>query len=258
MMCLATALLVGLAPGLRASRQGLTHLLNSGGSRLVQSRRLREAFVVAQVGLALVLLVCAGLVGRSFRNLMRIDIGFDPRHVLTLEVTLPNAPRIATTHSMTALLARVRTMPSVEAAGAVFLRPLEYAGIGQDAPVLIEGQRPDLNSRDWEQNPLVNLESVTPGYFRAVGLPIVRGRSFDETDTARAPRVAIVSERPRSTVVAQPGRDWQAPATTRHGSGRAGKARVGDRRRRCSRCQIPWAHRPPLRLVSAAFCRSQG
>jgi len=68
-------------------------LLHSGGSRLVQSRRLREAFVVAQVGLALVLLVCAGLVGRSFRNLLKIDIGFKPDHVLTLNVTVPNAPR---------------------------------------------------------------------------------------------------------------------------------------------------------------------
>jgi putative ABC transport system permease protein len=194
-ICLVTAMLMGLIPGVQASRGSLSQLLNSGGSRLAQSRRLRKAFVVAQVGLALVLLVCAGLVGRSFRNLLRIDIGFKPDRVLTLNATLPNAPAERHNAFHTALLARVRAMPGVEAAGAVFQRPLEHAGIGMDATFLLEGQRTELHLRDWEQNPLVNLESVTPEYFRAIGLAVVRGRAFTEADTERAPRVAIVSER---------------------------------------------------------------
>jgi predicted permease len=193
-VCLTTATFVGLAPGVQAARRDLLPMINGGGSRIVRSHHLRRAFVITQVALALALLACAGLVGRSFVNLLRIDVGFNPSHVLTLDVTLPDASPERHNAFYHELLARVRAMPGVEAAGAAFLRPLEYSGIGQDAPLLIEGQRTDVNVRDWEQNPLVNLESVTHEYFRAIGIPIVRGRSFAETDTARAPRVAIVSE----------------------------------------------------------------
>jgi putative ABC transport system permease protein len=193
-VCLITATFVGLAPGVQAARRDLLPMINGGGSRIVRSHRLRRAFVITQVALALALLVCAGLVGRSFVNLLRIDVGFNPSHVLTMDITIPDAPPERHNAFYQELLARVRAMAGVEAAGAVFLRPLEYSGIGQDAPLLIEGQRTDVNVRDWEQNPLVNLESVTPDYFRAIGIPIGRGRSFAETDTARAPRVAIVSE----------------------------------------------------------------
>ena len=93
---------------------------------------MRRAFVVAQVGLALVLLVCAGLVGRSFVNLLRVDVGFDPVNVLTLDVTVPDVPADRHNRFYTALLARVRAMPDVNSAGAIFLRPLEYTGIGSD------------------------------------------------------------------------------------------------------------------------------
>lgn len=193
--CLATALLVGLGPGFHASRWNLTNALTSGSSRLARSHRLRRVFVVVQVGLALVLLVCAGLVGRSFVNLLRLDMGFDPVNVLTLDVTVPDAPADRHNQFYTALLARVRAMPNVEAAGAIFLRPLEHTGIGTDATILIEGQRTELQFKDWELNPPTNFESVTPGYFRAIGIRVVRGRAFSESDIDRAPRVAIVSGR---------------------------------------------------------------
>jgi putative ABC transport system permease protein len=194
-LSVVTALLVGLVPGMQASRRNLAQVLNSGGSRLVRPRRLRSALVVVQVGLALVLLVCAGLVGRSFRNMLQIDIGFTPSRLLTLDVTLPKAPADRHNAFYTALLARVRALPGVNAVGAVYQRPLEHAGIGMDATILLEGQRTELQFRDWEQNPLVNLESVTPDYFRAIGLAVVRGRAFTEADTDRAPRVAIISEK---------------------------------------------------------------
>jgi putative ABC transport system permease protein len=192
---LAAAALVGLAPALHASRANLAQMLSSGGSRLVRSRKLRRAFVVVQVGLALTLLVCAGLAGRSFRNLARIDLGFRPAHLLTLDVSLPDAPAERHNPFYTALLTQVRAMPGVEAAGGVFLRPLEHAGIGMDAGIVLEGQRTEPKFRDWEQNPLVNLESATPGYFQAMGLSVAQGRGFTDADTARAPRVAVVSDR---------------------------------------------------------------
>ena len=156
------------------------------------SNRLRHIFVVVQ-SRSPSCCSSADLVGRSFVNVLRLDLGFSPNQVLTMDVTLPDAPADRHNAFYGELLARVRAMPGVEAAGAVLLRPLEFSGIGQDAPLIVEGQRPELQFREWERNPLVNLESVTPDYFRAMGIP-VRGRSFDETDTARASRVAVVSE----------------------------------------------------------------
>ena len=191
MLCVASALLVGLGPGLQSPGRSLTEGLMSSGSRIVRSHRLRRAFVVVQVGLAIVLLVCAGLVGKSFLNLLRIDIGFDPVNVLTLDVTFPRASVERHQAFYSELLTRVRALPGVEAAGAVYQRPLEFAGIGMDSGYIIEGQRPFIDS---EKNPRANLESITPDYFRAIGTTIVRGRAFIDADALRAPRVAIVSE----------------------------------------------------------------
>ncbi len=194
LLCLAIAVLVGPAPGVRTWRR-LGAILNSGGSRIVGTHRLRRVFVVAQVGLAVVLLVYAGLVGRSFANLLRIDVGFNAGNLLTLDVKLPNASSDRHNQFYTALLTRVRALPGVEASGAIFQRPLEHAGIGMDAMFVIEGQRPFPESRDFEQNPPANLESVTPGYFGAIGMSVVSGRDFTDMDTLNAPRVTIVSER---------------------------------------------------------------
>jgi len=152
-VCVCTTLLVGLGPGLQASRWTLGTVLNQDGARLARSNRLRHAFVVAQVGLALVLLVSAGLVGRSFANLLRLDIGFDPVNVLTLDVSVPDATSVRHNQFYTALLARLTAMPGVESAGAVFQRPLEHAGIGMDAPnvasMLCRARSPAICSFTW-------------------------------------------------------------------------------------------------------------
>jgi putative ABC transport system permease protein len=192
--CSATALFVGIVPGVRAPSRDLLQMIGNSGSRIARSQYLRRTFVIGQVALALVLLVLAALVGRSFANLLRIDVGFNPSRLLTLDVTLPNASAERHNAFYAELLARIRGMPQVQAAGAVFLRPLEYSGIGLDAILVLEGQRTDLRFGDHEQNPVVNLESVTPGYFQAMDIPVLRGRSFGEADTARAPRAVIVSD----------------------------------------------------------------
>jgi putative ABC transport system permease protein len=193
-LTILVTLLVGVAPGLHASSRRLFSALAGVGSRVTRATRMRRMLAVSQVGLALVLLMCAGLVGRSFLNLLRIDVGFDPGRVLTMDVQVPDATRARHESFYTALLERVRAMPGVEAAGAIFQRPLEFAGIGMDGSVLIDGQRTDVEFRDWEKNPRVNLESVTPGYFAAIGMPVVRGRGMRETDAATSPRVAVVGE----------------------------------------------------------------
>ena len=190
-LCLLTAFLVGIGPGLHAARWRVIDDLACGSPRLVRPHRLRSAFVVAQVGLALVLLVSGGLVGRSFINLLRVDLGFEPLDVLTLDITVSDAPD-RHNRFYTALLDRVRSMPDVAAAGAIFLRPLEHTGIGSDVLIITEGQRAEV-ARDWERNPGVNFESVTPGYFQAMGLRVLRGRDFTDADTDRAPLVALAS-----------------------------------------------------------------
>jgi putative ABC transport system permease protein len=191
-LCLATALLVGLGPGLQSSWRSLAEALNSSGARVVRSHRLRRGFVVVQVGLAIVLLVCAGLVGKSFLNLLRIDVGFVPANVLTLDVSIPRASFERHQAFYSTLLSDVRALPGVQSAGAVYQRPLEIAGIGMDAGFVIEGQRQFVDS---EKNPRANLESITPDYFRAIGTAVIRGRAFTDADTLPAPRVVIVGQR---------------------------------------------------------------
>ena len=192
--CAAAALLAGLAPGLHSARWNVSDVLRSGSARVTRSRNLRRAFVVGQIAVALSLLVGAGLVGRSFANLMRLDLGFEPSNVLTIDVELQDAPTERYVAFYAALLERVRALPGVAAAGAIYQRPLEHAGIGTDATVLIEGQSTKLADVAWEQNPRTNYETVTPGYFSSVGMRVVRGRDFAETDTGNPP-VYIVSER---------------------------------------------------------------
>jgi predicted permease len=190
---LLATLVVGLGPGLQTSRWNLAAVLGSGGARLSRSLRTRRAFVVAQVGLALVLLISAGLVSRSLVNVLRLQLGFDPAQVLTLDVTAADLPADRHRAFYEALLARVRALPGVVAAGAAYQRPLEHAGIGMDAPVIIEGQRTGIEFKDWELNPTVNYETVTPGFFEAMGTRVVAGRLFTDADTERTPRVVIVS-----------------------------------------------------------------
>jgi predicted permease len=189
-VCLIVAILAGVVPGIHASRCNIADALKTGGSRLTRSLKLRRGFVVAQIAIAMTLLVVAGLVGRSFVNLTQLDFGFDPTNVLTLDVTVPDAPPERRNIFYSALLDRVRGLPGVEAAGAIFLRPLEHAGIGTDASILLEGQRVE----DSEQNPRANYEAVTPGYFEAMSMRMRRGRPFTDADDNRGQQVAIVSE----------------------------------------------------------------
>jgi putative ABC transport system permease protein len=195
LVCIIAAALAGLGPGLHASRWNLADTLKAGSARLTRSRSLRRGFVAVQIALGLALLVGAGLVGRSFVNLLRLDLGFQPRHVVTLDVSVPEVPAERYNNFYVRLLERVRAIPHVEAAGAIFLRPLEHTSIGTDASVLLEGQSTDPKDRAAEQNPGVNYETATPGYFGAMGMRLLRGRVFTDADTARAPQVVIVSER---------------------------------------------------------------
>jgi putative ABC transport system permease protein len=174
---------------------GSTNLVASlEGERSTASRRtlhVRSALLVAQIGLSVILLVAAGLVLRSFVALRQVDLGFTPDRVLALTVQ-PGETRSPANVWLRDFVARVRTLPGVEAAGAVMLRPLMLGPIGQGVGVFLEGQPETRETAD--ANPILNYQIATPGYFETLEIPLRSGRLFTEQDTADAPRVAIVSQ----------------------------------------------------------------
>jgi putative ABC transport system permease protein len=192
---LLTTLAVGLAPALASSNVNLTKSLNEGGSRISGERaggRLRNALVVVEVAMSLLLLVGAGLTVRSFQNLSRVNLGFDPHNVLTFQLSLQGEKyrdRTARREFFQQLLARLEEQPGVVAAGAVLIRPLEGT-IGWDVPFALEGQ----SLAEARKNVVPNYEAISPHYFRALGIPLKAGREFTEQDNEQAPYVAIISE----------------------------------------------------------------
>jgi putative ABC transport system permease protein len=191
LVCAVATLACALGPAWRsASADVVPALAESGRSTPAPSSlRTRTALVVAEVALAVALLVAGGLVTRSFRNLCQLDLGYDPANVLVVHVDPQRAPA---REFYAELLARTEALPDVTAAGAVYLRPLALGPIGQEMSVVLEGQ--DEAGEAALRNPHVNYESATPGYFQAMRIPLVRGRLFDARDDARAPKVAILGE----------------------------------------------------------------
>ncbi len=190
---LATAILCGAQPIRHAGSSNLLEALNDAARATPgrHSLRARSLLLVFQIALTVVLLVAAGLVVRSFVNLRTLDLGFVPSNVLTMNLG-PRDPVPSANEWINELLARVAALPKVEAAGAVSLRPLALGPIGADTWVVLEGQpdRPDSA----RLNLSLNYQVATPGYFRAMGIPLRRGRLFSDQDTARSPRVALVGE----------------------------------------------------------------
>lgn len=195
LVTLATAVLAGLVPALTASRINLNGTLCEGSTKLASGRsgkRLRAGLVVAEIAVTLVLLVGATLILRSFLNLSRVNLGFDTRNVLTMQLRLqgpkygkPEARR----EFYRQLIERLEAQPGVVAASAVLMRPLD-GEVGWETHFGMAGQTPEQVS----QNPVANLGVVSSHYFRTFGIPLKAGREFNEFDTADAPPVAIINE----------------------------------------------------------------
>ena len=192
-LAVVTTLLFGLLPALRASGLNLTDALREGSQQATVGggrQRLRGALVVAEVALAVILVVGAGLMVRTLSALGRIDLGFAPDHVLTLRLSVPTA-RYDTPERVVSfyrdLMMRVRVLPGVESAGVVRVLPLATT-IG-DYGLDIEGyeERPGANAKgDWQ--------IVSDGAFEAMGTRLVRGRWFTSADTSGSQPVAVVNE----------------------------------------------------------------
>jgi len=174
-----TGLLAGVLPAFRAGRTDLTASLKEGGrGDGAIGIRTRRALVVCEVALSVVLLVGAAVMLRSLRALQTVDTGFDGRSVLTMTVSLP-VTRYETPAQRTAFfdgaLERLRVLPGVTAAGAIDDLPLSGGSV---QPIVVEG-RPELLPRE---QPTVQVRAMTPGYLKAMGIPILRGRDVADGD----------------------------------------------------------------------------
>ena len=192
-LALVTTLLFSLAPALRATRADLTESLKEGGPQGtagIRRQRLRGTLVVAEVALAVMLLIGAGLMLRSVRALQQVDLGFDPYGVLTMRLSAPTAT-YDTPEKVTALyqgvLERVRAVAGVTRAGLIRNLPLaqEIGDWGLDVDGYVES--PGHNAKgDWQV--------VSDGAIEAFGERLLRGRTFTPADTATSMPVAIVNE----------------------------------------------------------------
>ena len=186
-------IIFGLAPGLQASRADLNVSFKEGRGSTGDPgrRRTRRLLVVSEIALSFVLLAGAGLMIKSFWRLLNVDPGFDPKNVLTAQIALPQS-RYRQRQQVDAfykqLLERVESLPGVQSAGTVTVLPL--SGFNSNASFEIEG-KPRL-SDDVPQN--ADYRMISEDYFRAMGIPLMKGRSFAESDREDAPAVVLINE----------------------------------------------------------------
>ena len=189
-LSIVTSVLMGLVPGWRASRPALASVMNEGGRGGSSGghKHVRHGLVVSQVALTLMLLVSAGLLARSFVNVMAVDLGFQRENRLGLDLSMPSPHDKQGEQRLRAFAAqleeRIANLPGVASIGGSNAPPMSpYGGNGR---FLIEGR---ADSGDYW--PTYHLASA--GYFKTLGIPLIRGRLFDDSDGASSPQVAIIS-----------------------------------------------------------------
>jgi putative ABC transport system permease protein len=189
---LLTGVFFGLAPALQLPGLSLQEVVKEGGRGSAGNRRrwMRRSLVVSEVAIALVLLIGAGLLINSFRQLQSVERGFEPENVVTINLTLPRS-RYATPQQQSAflqqMLTRVAELPGARSVGLTSTLPLTG---GPATGFVIEGQPPV------ETGPtqLADIRIVDPGYFRTMSIPLRKGRTFTDRDTAQAPRGMVINE----------------------------------------------------------------
>lgn len=192
-LSLLTGVLFGLTPALQAAGHDLQEAMKEGGraSGARTTSRLRNLFVVAELSLALVLLIGAGLMLRSLAQMLRVDPGFRTENLLTMRYTLP-AARYSTDEKAAAfhqeLAQRVASLPGVKGVGAVDNLPLSGAG-NTGTPQIVGHPAP--SDVDFAES---HLRTVSVSYFAAIGIPVLKGRVFDERDRAGLPGVVVVNQ----------------------------------------------------------------
>jgi putative ABC transport system permease protein len=189
-IALLTALIFGLAPALQVLKFDPDLALKDQRSRSVRRQRIGNLLIASEVALALMLLIGGGLLLRTVWRLYNVDPGFDEQNAVAVTIQLPQktyaAPQQMAQFSEQ-LVQEVATLPGVEATGVARILPIVH-----DLPTgfYFEGYaRPKDN-----ELPQTNYSAVSPGYFKAMGIPLIAGRAFADQDTQDAPRVAIISQ----------------------------------------------------------------
>ncbi len=188
---LITGVLCGVVPAFRVAREDASDTLKEGGRSAGSARgrgRVRRALVVTEIALAVVTLSGAGLMVRSLWNMQAIDLGFEPDHVLAVQVAPPIPEDDRATQLYERILDRTRAIPGVEQAAAV--QDLPIADGNSIWSILVDG----APVTSVANAPSAMPQKVTPGYFEAMRIPVMRGRTFSTADRADAPLVAVINE----------------------------------------------------------------
>jgi putative ABC transport system permease protein len=189
---LLAGILFGLAPALQLSRTNLTGALNEGGregtSAGKRHNRVRAALAVSEIALAVVLLISAGLLIKSFLRLTRVELGFDPHNVLAFQLDPPAGKPLPESPAFyREVVTRMTALPGAVSASAVVSLPL--TGDNIRSSMEIEGQPTPMGSR-----PIADFNAIDLKYFHAMGIRLVAGRDFTENDNPNSPPVVIVNE----------------------------------------------------------------
>ena len=192
-IALGTGLLFGLAPAIQASRADLQHALKDGARTAGEhhGQWVRRGLVVAEMAIALMLLIGAGLLLRSFARLQGVSPGFDPTHLATMSVSLPDAKYkddAAKAAFFVAARQRIAALPGVVSVGATTNIP--FGGNWSTGSFAVEGYQPPKG----QPGPWGDLRLVTPGFFETLRVPLRKGRTIAESDRADSPHVVLVDE----------------------------------------------------------------
>ncbi len=188
-----TGIVFGLIPSIHASKPDLNEALKEGSRGStggVAGKRIRSVLVAVEVALSLVLLIGAGLMIRSFLRLQQMNLGFNPDNVLAVNLSLSPSKYPEDRQQVAffqAALERLQSLTGVQSAGATTGLPLTLSLSGSD--FRIEGRPEPEPGKEM----IINTRSVSPGYFRTLGIPLIKGRDFSDRDKSDAPKAAIIN-----------------------------------------------------------------
>jgi putative ABC transport system permease protein len=195
LVSLLTGICFGLLPALASTKTELSEMLKQGSARgsVSSGSRIRSTFVVAEISIALMLLIGAGLVLKSFVKLRAVDPGFNPSNVLTMRLALPGY-RYETLETQTAfyrdLLGRVQALPGVQ--NAALTSDLPIVGEQDDTAIYFPGAKEETGLANAT---IIHYSTVSPSYFAAMQIHLLAGRGFNELDTAKAPPVVVINDK---------------------------------------------------------------
>lgn len=194
-----TSIIFGAAPALSATKPHIGELYREGGYEMggnYRTQRLLRLLIISEVALAVLLLIGAGLMIRTLINLQRVDPGFNPRNLITMEIKLPYYTKegglpepLQAAHFFQRLLPEITSIPNVKSAAVVNFNPVSRSGVTFQPFVKGRGYS------DQTKPPLVSLRIVSPDYFKTMGISLLKGRDFTRQDYFGTPHVVIVSEK---------------------------------------------------------------